>query len=255
MKLDSKYVLALGYHDVTEDWRLSGTPLSLSAAVYTLDRSRFTQHLVQIDKKPVLLTFDDGRESNYTIVAPELEQSGRRGYFFITTDWIGTPGFLSAGQIQELAGRGHVIGSHSCSHPERMSKLDHSQLLNQWSRSRAVLEDILGASVTTASVPGGYYSTRVARTAAEAGYTVLFTSEPRSRVHRVAQCRVIGRYSIKRHSPAALAGAIASGKLLPRFRQALEWNAKKPVKFLAGDLYLTARQMLLRSRCPNISSF
>ncbi len=229
-------------------------PATVSAAVYTLDRAIFAQHVAQIRATNAILTFDDGCASGYTIVAPQLETAGLRGYFFITTDWIGRAGFLNASQIRDLAARGHVIGSHSCSHPERMSKLNSAQMMDEWARSRAVLEQILGASVTVASVPGGYYSKRVARTAAQCGYKVLFTSEPTSRVSDVDGCRVMGRYSIKRDSSAALAGDIARGRLTPRLRQWMEWSARKPVKFLAGDLYLNARRFLLKPQCARISS-
>jgi hypothetical protein len=34
-------------------------------------------------KPPVLFTFDDGRESNYTVAAPLLESFGGRGVFFV----------------------------------------------------------------------------------------------------------------------------------------------------------------------------
>ena len=51
-----------------------------------------------------------------------LERYGWPGYFFVATDWIGRPGFLNAAQFRELDSRGHVIGSHSCSYPERMAR-------------------------------------------------------------------------------------------------------------------------------------
>jgi peptidoglycan/xylan/chitin deacetylase (PgdA/CDA1 family) len=246
--------IALGYHDVSEDLGLSGKPATVSAAVYTLDRSVFAHQIDQMRMTKALLTFDDGAISGYNIVAPQLERAGLRGYFFITTDWIGRSGFLDATQIRDLSARGHVIGSHSCSHPERMSKLNKAQLTDEWTRSRAILEGILGASVTVASVPGGYYSRRVARVAARCGYKLLFTSEPTTYVDEVEGCRVMGRYSIKRGSSAALAGALASGRRAPRLWQWLEWNARKPVKFLAGDLYLTTRRFLLKSQCARTSS-
>src|SRR5258708_21805617 len=34
-------------------------------------------------KPPILFTFDDGRESNYTVAAPMLESFGGRGVFFV----------------------------------------------------------------------------------------------------------------------------------------------------------------------------
>src|SRR5262245_47304812 len=52
-------------------------------------------------------------------------------------------------------------------------------------KSRELLRDILGESVTVASVPGGYYGRAVAETAAEAGIRVLFNSEPTTRTQTV----------------------------------------------------------------------
>src|SRR6267142_2488563 len=70
---------------------------------------------------PALITFDDGGESYYTAAADRLEACGRRGHCFVTTDFIGQRGFLTAAQIRELDARGHLIGSHSASHPARFS--------------------------------------------------------------------------------------------------------------------------------------
>src|SRR2546421_11759443 len=127
-----------------------------------------------------------------------LERHGLRGHFFVVTDFIGTAPFLNADQIRELRGRGHVVGSHSCSHPERISACGREQLVEEWRRSCAVLSDILGEAVTTASVPGGFYSKAVAEAAAEAGVRLLYTSEPTTRTWTVAGCEVRGRYSVVR---------------------------------------------------------
>jgi peptidoglycan/xylan/chitin deacetylase (PgdA/CDA1 family) len=97
-----------------------------------------------VDSKPLLLfTFDDGRESNYTVAAPLLESFGGRGVFFVvpafaecasidealsfyrtrinpnlnpgdetSEDW--KP--MNARQIADLAVRGHAIGNHTLTH-------------------------------------------------------------------------------------------------------------------------------------------
>ena len=70
---------------------------------------------------PYLMTVDDGGVSYYTLVADRLEARGWRGHCFVSTDAIGTRGFLTASQLRELDTRGHVIGSHSASHPARFS--------------------------------------------------------------------------------------------------------------------------------------
>ena len=210
------------------------------SSVRVIDRARRWRGEV-----PLFLTFDDGAVSSYTCVAGELEQRGWRGHFFVTTDWIGKPGFLDARQIRELHARGHVIGSHSCSHPARMSKLSWTELLKEWKESCGVLSEILQEPVVTASVADGYYSRKVGKAAAAAGIQVLFTSEPRARVWNADGCLILGRYSIQSRTPAGVSGAIAARNQWPRLRQAILWQAKKPVKALAGESYFAIRRFLL----------
>jgi peptidoglycan/xylan/chitin deacetylase (PgdA/CDA1 family) len=196
-----------------------------------------------------MLTFDDGGVSALEPTADLLEEHSWRGLFFVTTERIGTPTFLSADAVRELHRRGHVIGSHSCSHPERMSCCGPEQLLDEWRRSRDELEEILGEPVCRASVPGGYYSRAVAEAAAAAGYTLLFNSEPTTGVVSVGGCRVVGRYTVYRGTSARAAARLLTGRLA-RWRQALLWNAKKVAKALGGRACLALRRGLLARRCP-----
>lgn len=194
----------------------------------------------------VFLTFDDGGSSAYTHVAGRLEELGWHGHFFVTTGEIGAPGFLTPDQIRELHVRGHVVGSHSCSHPERMTHLEWPELVKEWRDSVAALEEILGDRVVVGSVPGGYYSSRVARAASEAGITALFTSEPTTSVRHVAGCRVFGRLSLHGDSPASLAGRFASFDRSVRARLWLQWNIKKALKLIGGRQYIWMSEQVFR---------
>ena len=80
----------------------------------------------------VLFTFDDGGISFLTIIAPILEKYNQKGIFFISTQYIDTPLFLTKKQIKELRERGHIIGSHSHSHPQNISELANSDLLEEY---------------------------------------------------------------------------------------------------------------------------
>jgi hypothetical protein len=243
--------ISIGYHDIVDERQRPPNDGSRHSGRYKLDQGHFRGHMDSIwrscehsavrvidrarqwqTETPLFLTFDDGAVSSYSIVAGELEKRGWRGHFFVTTDWIGRPDFLNPQQIRELHARGHVIGSHSCSHPARMSKLSRAQLLLQ-------------ESVVTASVADGYYSRKVGKAAAAAGIQVLFTSEPSAKVSVVDGCLILGRYSIQSHTPASVSGAIAARNRWPRLRQAILWQAKKPVKALAGESYFTIRRFLL----------
>ena len=244
--------VSIMYHDVVERGgsSASGFP-GPGPAVYKLDRGEFARHLEAIRKalhpsREILLTFDDGGISAYAPVAGMIEQYGWRGYFFVTTDCIGRSGFLNPAQIRELDRRGHVIGSHSCSHPERMSREPWERLLAEWKGSTERLASILGHPVKVASVPGGYYSRRVAEAAAAAGIETLFTSEPKAGVRIVNGCRVLGRYTVQRGMGPEWAAGFAAGKLEPRLRQALLWKVKGLAKAVGGPVYLRLRAAILR---------
>jgi peptidoglycan/xylan/chitin deacetylase (PgdA/CDA1 family) len=259
-------ILSLLYHDVVEPGQFasSGFPHG-DAHIYKLERSQFELHLQKIDQAPksakvalldhasqdigsevLLFTFDDGGASALPIAAL-LEEHGWRGHFFITTDYIGKPGFVREDQIRELHHRGHVVGSHSCSHPARMSHCPPEQLVREWKESARVLSNILGDRLRVASVPGGYYSKRVAEAAANSGIEVLFNSEPTSHIKHVKGCIVLGRYSIQQGVSAETVAGIASGERLPRLRQYLLWNSKKIAKHLGGNYYISLRKSLLRN--------
>ncbi len=101
-------------------------------------------------------------------------------------------------QIRELDRQGHVVGSHSCTHPLRMADLSMKELLIEWRQSLATLSEILGRNVDTASVPGGLYSKRVGLAARDAGVKILFTSEPKQYLEEIAEMKLVGRYSVVR---------------------------------------------------------
>ncbi len=254
-------VFSVMYHDVVEEgaWDSSGFPGD-GAAVYKLERAEFGRHLDAVKAAGVrvgrateplvdgsaVLTFDDGGVSAHSMAAEMLESHGWAGHFFVTTDRIGTAGFLSREQIQDLCRRGHVIGSHSCSHPTRMAQCTREELQREWRESVRTLEGILGEPVPVASVPGGYYSRMVGETAAEAGIRVLFNSEPTATVTRNGECLLLGRYFIQRGMPAGISGAFAAGRIGPRWKQSAFWQLKKVAKAVGGRVYLSAREKLLK---------
>lgn len=257
--------ISLLYHDVIEgeDWDSSGFPGS-AAAKYKLGRQDFEAHIAAAATAhslcplvahevlngeraglPLLVTFDDGGVSAVSPVADLLEKIGWRGHFFITVNQIGKRSFLNASQVRDLRRRGHVVGSHSLSHPTRMALCDDQTLATEWTRSIEVLSDLLGERVDTASVPGGYYSRRVAEAAASARIRFLFNSEPTTKIFRVRDCFVLGRFTVVRGMPPRISARLASAHRNTQSQQWIAWNVKKIAKRAAGRHYLTARRYLL----------
>jgi peptidoglycan/xylan/chitin deacetylase (PgdA/CDA1 family) len=262
-------VITLEYHDVIagSDFASSGFS-SPSADSYKISAADFDAHLGALVRAPnpvggdvralgggagtppVLITFDDGGVSALEVTAELLERRGWVGHFFVTTAWLGSPGFVDRTAIEALARRGHVIGSHSHSHPVRMARLTPKQMDEEWRTSTALLAEALGGSVQVASVPGGLYSPTVARAAAAAGIRWLFTSEPTTRVTGVDGCTVLGRYTIRRNTSAEQAASLVARFSLARGSQWVAWNTKKVAKAVAGETYLKVRASILGDEGP-----
>ncbi|MCC6316295.1 MAG: polysaccharide deacetylase family protein [Gemmatimonadaceae bacterium] len=258
--------ITLEYHDVLDvgDFDQSGFPGG-AANSYKMSRADFEAHLdvlrgrpeagvdvrlTDAARTPVFITFDDGGASALGVSAPALEARGLMGHFFMTTSQLGAPTFCDGDALRELVRRGHVVGSHSHTHPVRMAVLTDAELDQEWHTSYQLLSDLLGAPATVASVPGGYYSARVGRAAARAGIRYLFTSEPVTSVAREAECLVLGRYTLRRTSPASEVASLVSRAGFARHRQWAVWNAKKAVKAVAGETYLRVRASILGDTSP-----
>ncbi len=251
------------YHDVVaHDFDESGFP-GRAAARYKLWHNEFDDHLKAIasrgvnpiadfevtahspDPEPLLFTVDDGGVSARHI-ASRLEQRGWRGVFFVTTDHIDQPTFLTRADLRALRKAGHTIGSHTCSHPFRMGQLPPAIIQAEWSNSVAKLEDILGERVESASVPGGFYAPSVAKGASAAHIRWLFTSEPTAATHMESGCTILGRYSVYRGMNSHFAADLAAGKPSAIAMQAALWKAKKLAKTSAGPVWDAARRLFFR---------
>jgi peptidoglycan/xylan/chitin deacetylase (PgdA/CDA1 family) len=203
------------------------------------------QRLAPHAANPFLITVDDGGVSYYTMLADRLEALGWRGHCFVSTDAIGSRGFLDVAQIRELDARGHVIGSHSASHPSRFSACSVERMQQEWTRSRQLLEDLLGHQVVVASVPGGYYSRTVAHAARDAGLRLLFTSEPITSIRDEQGCTVIGRFTIRRGDSPDTARRLVLSAPWPRWSAWASWNAKGLIKPLLGPAYTRVADLVL----------
>lgn len=256
-------LLTLLFHDVYAQQAAESGFRGAAADRYKLPLERFRRQLEAIAQTradppvpvtavpargvapPWAISFDDGGISYHSLIAPLLAERGWTGHCFVTTDRIGQAGFLHAHHIRELRAAGHVVGTHSASHPPRIDSFAEDRLVAEWAESKAVLEDILGEAVTVGSVPGGYYAPRVAQAARAAGLELLLTSEPESTPREVDGCLVLGRYTLRRDSADDLAGRLlASGPA--RLRQWAAWNAKKALKKTLGTGYIHLSSRLAR---------
>lgn len=235
-------------HDVLPD----GRPLSESGFTgpgpdrYKIRQPLFEAVARRASAAGTSLTFDDGGRSALDVVVPVLAEHGLRGEFYIATGRLGTPGFLDRRGVGELAAAGHVIGSHSHTHPEVMPGLSDEQILTEWRTSIAVLEDATGRPVEHASVPNGFTNRAVVAAAQEAGIRTLYTSTPTRRRRTHGSTDVVGRFAVLAADSPRWVVALASGALLPRLKQQARWNALALSKLLLGARYPAVRSKILR---------
>jgi peptidoglycan/xylan/chitin deacetylase (PgdA/CDA1 family) len=120
-------------------------------------------------------TFDDGNASDHAIVLPRLVACRRTATFFVCAGRIGQPGYLTAAELRDMHGAGMAIGCHGYAHRNWREASD-GELAHELKEGRRAIEDVVGASVISASVPFGALDKRVARAAAANGFKSLFTS-------------------------------------------------------------------------------
>ena len=78
-------------------------------------------------------------------------------------------------ELRALHQAGQRIGAHGWSHT-LLTHCNATQLHHELSDARLTLEDKLGTSITTMSLPGGRYNRQVLAACQQAGYTQVFTS-------------------------------------------------------------------------------
>ncbi len=128
---------------------------------------------------PVLLTFDDGYEDNYTYLYPLLKKYQANALIFLVTKRIGTPGYLTWEQIKEMKNSGRVaFGSHTCSH-RRLRSLSDEEIRQEITQSKQILEAQLHGQVISFCYPfgAGGFDKRVRPQVFKAGYLLDFSTK------------------------------------------------------------------------------
>jgi peptidoglycan/xylan/chitin deacetylase (PgdA/CDA1 family) len=119
----------------------------------------------------VVISFDDGWETQYSTALPLLVKYGFKATFFIITGTIGGNSFMSVGQLRELLKQGMWIGCHTASHSFLGTLTRAADLRREIVASKRTLERRLGVPITTFAYPYGQCPRRAVDLVKKSGYT------------------------------------------------------------------------------------
>ncbi len=174
--LKLKQIPILCYHQI-RDWRPTD---SESAKVYVVPPATFKAQIKmladsgyhtilphqleaylsrgeQLPPKPIMLTFDDTCEEQYSLAAPEMKKYGFKGVYFIMTVSIGRPRYMTSQQIKSLSDEGHVIGSHTWDH-QNFKKYKGEDWVTQIEKPTQRLQEITGKPIEYFAYPFGLWN-------------------------------------------------------------------------------------------------
>jgi peptidoglycan/xylan/chitin deacetylase (PgdA/CDA1 family) len=256
--------LYLMYHEL----ETSGRPLCHSEpgyVRYVLDEQHFREQIDWLRKegmrglsvsdslaehhpRGIVITFDDGCESDLSIAAQVLKNADFAATFYITLGFLGQPGHLVPRQVRELGDAGFDIGCHSMTHAY-LNDLDETGLQREIADAKTQLEDIVGRPVYHFSCPGGRWSPKVARVARQAGYRSVASSRIGAN-GRASDPFHLARVAVMRGTPLVRFQSLCQGKTLWQL-QLREMVRAATRRVLGNTLYDHLRSAALENSAPS----
>jgi peptidoglycan/xylan/chitin deacetylase (PgdA/CDA1 family) len=180
--------------------------VKLKPSRWNTEPRRFEDLMKQITEhkniKNITITIDDAGKGNYEYMLPLFEKFQLKAHIFVPTHFIASEGekspYMTSSQICEFSKLGHIVGSHSHTHPKNISLLSVKEIEEEWLKSKEILEDITGKKVETCSIPGGFYSKAQLGIIKELGYGTIFNSVPTYDSLYQDDLELRGRFSIER---------------------------------------------------------
>ena len=205
-KIDTRFLI-LYYHSIPANLK--------DEFIWQLNKLEKYGKFIEIDssisdKEPgryYAISFDDGFKSVLDNAYPELEKRNIPHTIFFPTSYIGkVPEWKVYGgemeqndrvityeEIKRLNLSIIKIGSHTVNHP-KLTKISADKQLFELNESKKYLEDLMHSNVDFISVPYGDYDRGVIQRSREAGYKMLFSTEPKyvsnNGIHRDVRGRI-----------------------------------------------------------------
>jgi peptidoglycan/xylan/chitin deacetylase (PgdA/CDA1 family) len=189
LKAEMKMLADSGYHTILPDqlyaYLTKGEPLP---------------------SKPVMLTFDDTDEDQYTVAWPEMKKYGFKGVFFIMTVSLNRkPHYMTKEQVKELSDAGNVIGSHTWDH-HNVRKYQGNDWVILIDKPTKQLEAITGKQIRYFAFPFGLWNREALPELRKRGFIAAFQladkMDPADPLMTIRRIIVGGGWSLKTFNTA-----------------------------------------------------
>jgi peptidoglycan/xylan/chitin deacetylase (PgdA/CDA1 family) len=147
---------------------------------------------IPLPPKPIVLTFDDGYLSDYTVALPILRRHHWPGVLDLVVRNL-VRGDIEPWQVRRLMAAGWEIDAHTVSHVD-LTRLDSAHLREEVAGARRALRRIFDKPIAFFCYPLGHYDDRVIAAVKAAGFRGATTEQPglarASEVFTLARIRI-----------------------------------------------------------------
>lgn len=133
---------------------------------------------INLPRKAVMLTFDDGYMDFYTDVFPILKKENAKAVQYVITDFLNRPNFMFSFQVAEIAKNPLVeVGAHTVDHVW-LKGITKERAEYEVSQSKKDLENMINSSVSSFAYPYGAFDEQAIEVVKNAGFTNAVSTVP-----------------------------------------------------------------------------
>jgi len=190
----NNYIRAINYHSTPQENMVQfEEQLKYFSKHYTSvskeDLKAFLEGKLKRRKPGLIISFDDGLESNYNNAKPLLEKYNFQGWFFIPSGLVesgnckkehltgeSSERYMNWDEVRDLNNT-HVIGSHTHTHKRLSKSLSEKMLIQEIKYSKIELEKMTNSEIDVFCWVGGEsesYSKEASSIIKESGYKFSF---------------------------------------------------------------------------------
>lgn len=125
----------------------------------------------------MVITFDDGYVSNYTLAYPILKANKQKATVFMIANFIDkNKGFLTSKELKIMDANNFRVENHTYNH-DKLGTLSYIKQLATITKTKQILQKILGRQEVYIGYPYGSYNSSTKKACQKEGYKMGFSTD------------------------------------------------------------------------------